>query len=60
MAWKGSSIALGHPVGASGARQVSSLSPEMQRPGSKLGVASMRVGIRKNMASLSVGEQTSP
>ena len=53
---KGSGIALGHPLGATGARQVSSLLPEMERLGSELGVVSMCVGTGMGMASLFVRE----
>lgn len=53
---KGSGIALGHPLGATGARQVSSLLPEMERLGSELGVVSMCIGTGMGMASLFVRE----
>ena len=53
---KGSGIALGHPLGATGARQVSSLLPEMERLGTELGVVSMCIGTGMGMASLFVRE----
>ena len=53
---KGSGIALGHPLGATGARQVSSLLPEMERLGREVGVVSMCIGTGMGMASLFVRE----
>lgn len=38
---KGGAIALGHPLGATGARQVATLLPKMGRPGAEVGVVSM-------------------
>merc|ERR1712151_652473 len=40
----GGAMALGHPLGCTGARQTATLLPEMQRTGSKLGVVSMCIG----------------
>jgi acetyl-CoA acetyltransferase family protein len=40
----GGAIALGHPVGATGARQVATLSPELRRRNAKYGMISMCVG----------------
>jgi acetyl-CoA C-acetyltransferase len=40
----GSGIALGHPVGATGARIIITLMSEMQRRGNKIGAASLCVG----------------
>ena len=53
---KGSGIALGHPLGATGARQVSSVLPEMERLGNDLGVVSMCIGTGMGMATLLVRE----
>ena len=53
---KGSGIALGHPLGATGARQVSTLLPEMQRQQQQVGVVSMCVGTGMGMASLFIRE----
>lgn len=53
---KGSGIALGHPLGATGARQVSSLFPEMERQQQELGIVSMCIGTGMGMASLFVRE----
>lgn len=53
---KGSAIALGHPLGATGARQVSTLLPEMQRQQQQVGVVSMCVGTGMGMASLFIRE----
>jgi len=41
---KGGAIALGHPMGATGARQISTIFPELKRTGGKLGIVSMCIG----------------
>jgi acetyl-CoA acyltransferase 1 len=41
---KGGAIALGHPLGATGARQLATLLPELKRQGEELGVVSMCIG----------------
>lgn len=41
---KGGAIALGHPLGATGSRQIATLLPELKRTGGKLGVVSMCIG----------------
>ena len=41
---KGGAIALGHPLGATGARMLASLLPEMERQGLQTGVVSMCIG----------------
>ena len=48
----GSGIALGHPVGCTGARILVSLIYEMQRRGEKYGVASLCVGGGPAMAAV--------
>ncbi|KAK6428025.1 hypothetical protein LTR95_015837 [Oleoguttula sp. CCFEE 5521] len=53
---KGGAIALGHPLGATGARQLATLLPEMERQGQQLGVVSMCIGTGMGMASLIVRE----
>lgn len=53
---KGGAIALGHPLGATGARQLATLFPEMERQGQELGVVSMCIGTGMGMASLIVRE----
>ncbi|GAB7363033.1 hypothetical protein MBLNU230_g3326t1 [Neophaeotheca triangularis] len=53
---KGGAIALGHPLGATGARQLATLMPEMLRQGQELGVVSMCIGTGMGMASLIVRE----
>ena len=40
----GGAIAIGHPIGASGARILVTLLHEMQRSGAKKGVASLCIG----------------
>merc|ERR1719336_522342 len=41
---KGGAMALGHPLGCTGARQIATLIPELQRTKAKLGVVSMCIG----------------
>ncbi|KAI9716080.1 MAG: hypothetical protein M1828_000491 [Chrysothrix sp. TS-e1954] len=53
---KGGAIALGHPLGATGARQLATLLPEMDRQGKELGVVSACVGTGMGYASLFVRE----
>jgi acetyl-CoA acetyltransferase family protein len=48
----GGAIALGHPLGASGARIVTTLVHEMARSGSRLGLATMCVGVGQGVATL--------
>ena len=53
---KGGAIALGHPLGATGARQLATLLPEMDRLGQEVGVVSMCIGTGMGMASLIIRE----
>jgi acetyl-CoA acetyltransferase family protein len=46
----GGAIALGHPLGASGARIVGSLAHEMKRRGARYGLAAMCIGVGQGMA----------
>ncbi len=48
----GGAIALGHPLGASGARIVTSLVHELRRRGGKRAVASLCVGVGQGVATL--------
>ena len=48
----GGAIALGHPLGASGARLVVTLLHEMQRRDAKRGIASLCVGVGQGLATL--------
>lgn len=48
----GGAIALGHPLGMSGARLVATLAHEMRRRGAKRGVASLCVGVGQGLAAL--------
>lgn len=41
---KGGAIALGHPLGCTGSRQIATLLPELKRTGKKTGVVSMCIG----------------
>lgn len=53
---KGGAIAFGHPLGATGARQVSTLLTELKRTGKKVGMTSMCVGTGMGMAAVWVAE----
>jgi acetyl-CoA acyltransferase 1 len=53
---KGGAIAFGHPLGCTGARQVSTLLYELQRTNKKIGVTSMCVGSGMGMASVILAE----
>jgi 3-oxoadipyl-CoA thiolase len=46
----GGAIALGHPLGCSGARLVTTLTWEMRRRGAKLGAATMCIGVGQGLA----------
>ncbi|KAK4987304.1 3-ketoacyl-CoA thiolase with broad chain length specificity [Elasticomyces elasticus] len=52
----GGAIALGHPLGCTGARQVSTLLYGLKRRGEKVGVSSMCVGTGMGMAAVWVAE----
>jgi acetyl-CoA acyltransferase 1 len=49
---KGGAIALGHPLGCTGARQVATLLAELKRTGGKYGVVSMCVGTGMGAAAV--------
>jgi len=53
---KGGAIAFGHPLGCTGARQVSTLLYELKRTNQKIGVTSMCVGTGMGMAAVWVAE----
>lgn len=53
---KGGAIAFGHPLGCTGARQVSTLLYELKRTGKKVGSTSMCVGTGMGMAAIWVAE----
>ncbi|KAF2400962.1 3-ketoacyl-CoA thiolase peroxisomal A precursor [Trichodelitschia bisporula] len=53
---KGGAIAFGHPLGCTGARQISTLLYELKRTGGKVGVTSMCVGTGMGMAAVWVAE----
>ena len=48
----GGAIALGHPLGCSGARIVTTLVHQMKRDGKDLGVATMCIGMGQGVATL--------
>mmetsp|Transcript_93865 Transcript_93865/g.195822 ORF Transcript_93865/g.195822 Transcript_93865/m.195822 type:complete len:429 (+) Transcript_93865:95-1381(+) len=54
---KGGAIALGHPLGCTGGRQLATLLPELKRQGKKLGVISMCIGSGMGAASVIESEQ---
>merc|ERR1712032_101713 len=54
---KGGAIALGHPLGCTGSRQIATLLPELKRNGKKLGVVSMCIGSGMGAASVIESEQ---
>ena len=53
----GGAIAMGHPLGATGSRQIATALAEAKRTGAKLIVTSMCIGTGMGMASLIVSEQ---
>jgi len=53
---KGGAIALGHPLGATGARMVAGLLAELGRREEQVGVVSMCIGTGMGMAGLFVRE----
>ncbi|KAI5777554.1 Thiolase, N-terminal domain-containing protein [Geopyxis carbonaria] len=53
---KGGAIAFGHPLGCTGARQVSTLLTELKRTGGRVGVSSMCIGTGMGMAAVWVAE----
>ena len=48
----GGAIALGHPLGCSGARIATTLSHELRRSGSRYGLAAMCIGVGQGVAAL--------
>uniref|UniRef100_L2G7F4 3-ketoacyl-thiolase n=1 Tax=Colletotrichum fructicola (strain Nara gc5) TaxID=1213859 RepID=L2G7F4_COLFN len=53
---KGGAIAFGHPLGCTGARQVSTLLYELKRTGKKIGNTSMCIGTGMGMSAVWVAE----
>jgi acetyl-CoA acyltransferase 1 len=49
---KGGAIALGHPLGCTGARQIATLLPELKRTGKKTGIVSMCIGTGMGAAAV--------
>lgn len=54
---KGGAIALGHPLGATGSRQIATLLPEMKRKNVKFGIVSMCIGTGMGAAAVIENEQ---
>jgi acetyl-CoA acetyltransferase len=48
----GGAIALGHPLGCSGARLVGTLVHEMRRRGARYGLATMCIGVGQGIATV--------
>jgi acetyl-CoA acetyltransferase family protein len=48
----GGAIALGHPLGCSGARMTATLTHEMRRRGARYGVATMCIGVGQGLAAV--------
>ena len=48
----GGAIALGHPLGCSGARVMTTLVHEMQKRGSRYGLATMCIGVGQGIATI--------
>jgi acetyl-CoA acetyltransferase len=48
----GGAIALGHPLGCSGARIMTTLIHEMQKRGSRYGLATMCIGVGQGIATI--------
>ncbi|MBV8721524.1 MAG: 3-oxoadipyl-CoA thiolase, partial [Candidatus Eremiobacteraeota bacterium] len=48
----GGAIALGHPLGASGARMTTTLLHELRRRGGRYGLATMCVGVGQGIATI--------
>jgi acetyl-CoA acetyltransferase family protein len=48
----GGAIALGHPLGASGARLIGTLAHELRRQGKRYGVATMCIGVGQGLATV--------
>ncbi|KAG0047709.1 3-ketoacyl-CoA thiolase with broad chain length specificity [Gryganskiella cystojenkinii] len=53
----GGAIAMGHPLGCTGARQIATLFPEMKRQHAKIGCTTMCIGTGMGMAALWENEQ---
>jgi acetyl-CoA acetyltransferase len=51
----GGAIALGHPLGASGARVLTTLVHEMRRRGARYGLATMCIGVGQGIATIVEG-----
>jgi acetyl-CoA acyltransferase 1 len=49
---KGGAIAIGHPLGCTGARQIATLLPELKRTNGKYGVVSMCIGTGMGAAAV--------
>ncbi|KAF9941406.1 3-ketoacyl-CoA thiolase with broad chain length specificity [Modicella reniformis] len=48
----GGAIAMGHPLGCTGARQIATILPELKRQGKKLGLTTMCIGSGMGMACI--------
>ena len=48
----GGAIAIGHPLGASGARLIGTLARELRRRGGRYGLATMCIGVGQGLATI--------
>src|SRR5215211_3214681 len=48
----GGAVALGHPLGCSGARLVGTLAHELRRRGARYGLATMCIGVGQGLATI--------
>jgi acetyl-CoA C-acetyltransferase len=48
----GGAIAIGHPLGCSGARLIGTLAHELRRRGGRYGVATMCIGVGQGLAAI--------
>ncbi len=48
----GGAIAIGHPLGASGARLIGTLARELRRRGGRFGVATLCIGVGQGLATV--------
>lgn len=55
---KGGAIALGHPLGCTGARQIATLMPELKRTKTKRGIVSMCIGAGMGAAGIFESEES--
>jgi acetyl-CoA acetyltransferase len=55
---KGGAIAIGHPLGCTGARMVTTMAHEMVRTGARRGLATLCIGVGQGLATVIEGAST--